>query len=274
MRTTIPFFKIHGSGNDFILIDNRKQYFTGTESQFIQRLCRRRWGIGADGLMLIEFRRTDQFELRYFNADGTEAAMCANGARCAVYFMHLLHPDKKKFSFHITGQSYRAQITGERRVKVFWQFFPEVTPIPDLAELINENFRQFLFVNTGVPHLIVNAEVDVDKIDLVHWGAFYRNHASFGEQGTNVNFVNFSAGGIRIRSYERGIEGETLSCGTGVLAAASAGKYWKHVQWPVNIETRGGRLIVGEDPADKVIWLEGPVQSVYKGTFTRADFPD
>jgi diaminopimelate epimerase len=272
MKAAIPFFKIHGTGNDFILIDNRKNYFSGSENQLVQRLCDRRLGIGADGLVLLDFHKTDQFELHYFNADGSEAAMCANGARCAVYFMHLLNPAEKYFSFTIAGKSYQAKIVGEKRVRVFWQFFPEVIPLPGSTQLINEDFRQFLVVNTGVPHLVVNAGVAVEKIDLAYWGAFYRNHLIFGEQGTNVNFVNFSIGGVKIRSYERGIEGETLSCGTGVLAAAWAGKHWKQVQLPVSIETRGGQLLVGENSADSIVWLEGPVQPVYKGTFSKADF--
>ena len=274
MKKAIPFFKMHGSGNDFIVIDNRKRYFVGSENHLIRRICQRRLGIGADGLMLLEFQEPDHFELRYFNADGTEAAMCANGARCAVYFMHTLNPDEKHFSFTIAGQSYQAQIAGEKKVRVFWKFSLEVNPLAGLTELIREDFRQFLSVNTGVPHLVVHSALAVEKIDLAYWGAFYRKHLIFGEQGTNVNFVNFSAGKIIIRSYERGIEDETLSCGTGVLAAAWAGKYWKQIQWPVMVVTRGGQLLVGENPVDGMIWLEGPVQPVYQGTFSRADFPE
>ena len=274
MKKVIPFFKMHGSGNDFILIDNRKRYFVGSENQSVRRICQRRLGIGADGLMLLEFQEPDHFELRYFNADGSEAAMCANGARCAVYFMHLLNPAEKNFSFTIAGQSYQAHIAGEQRVRVCWPFSPEINPLPATNQLSKEDFRQFLAVNTGVPHLVVQAVVALGKIDLAHWGAFYRNHPFFGEQGTNVNFVNFSAGKIFIRTYERGIEGETLSCGTGVLAAALAGKYWKQIQWPVMVETHGGQLLVGQDPATGMIWLEGPVQAVYQGTFSRADFTE
>jgi len=274
MRSAIPFSKIHGTGNDFILIDNRRQHLAGSENQLVQRLCERRQGIGADGLLLLDFQRTSQFELRYFNADGTEAAMCANGARCAVYFMYLLNPAEKNFSFTIAGQSYQAHIAGEQRVRVCWPFSPEINSLPATNQLSNEDFCQFLAVNTGVPHLVVQAVVAPGKIDLAHWGAFYRNHPFFGEQGTNVNFVNFSAGKIFIRTYERGIEGETLSCGTGVLAAALAGKYWKQIQWPVMVETRGGQLLVGQDSVKGTVWLEGPVQPVYQGTFSRADFPE
>jgi diaminopimelate epimerase len=274
MRSAIPFSKIHGTGNDFILIDNRKCYLAKSENQLVRRLCQRRQGIGADGLILLDFQKTSQFKLLYFNADGTAAAMCANGARCAVYFMHTLNPAEKHFSFTIAGQSYQAQITGEKRVRVFWKFSPEVDPLAASADLSREDFRQFVSVNTGVPHLVVHSALTVEKIDLAYWGAFYRNHLIFGEQGTNVNFVNFSEGKIIIRSYERGIEGETLSCGTGVLAAAWAGRYWRHIHWPVMVETRGGQLLVGQDPATGVVWLEGPVQPVYQGTFSRADFPE
>jgi diaminopimelate epimerase len=274
MRTVIPFFKLHGSGNDFIIIDNRKKYLTGQENQFIHRLCHRRLGIGADGLLLIEYCNSDQFELQYFNADGNKAAMCANGARCAVYFMYLAHPAKKRFSFKISGQSYRAEITGERRVKIIWQSYPEIHPMPELMNLINENFQQFLLVNTGVPHLVVHASIPISEIDISRWGSFYRNHSIFGKAGTNVNFINFSGGKVFIRSYERGIEGETLSCGTGVVAAAWAGKCWGHSEWPVMVETSGGLLTVGADPGGKTLWLEGPVQPLFKGVFTRKDFLD
>lgn len=268
----IPFSKMHGNGNDFIIIDNREHYLSAREKKLIRKLCQRRLGIGADGLMLIDFKKENHFHLTYFNADGNKAAMCANGARCAVYFMHLRFPQTHCFTFKIENRSYRAEVLGKWRVRIYWPVLPSLKPVSDLPALITENFQQFLWVDSGVPHLVVRTAQSVDEIDVEHWGSFYRHHPLFGKAGTNVNFVNFSPRGILIRTYERGIEGETLSCGTGALAAAWAGKYWQLSDWPTIVQSKGGHLIIGTDSSAKNLWVEGFVQLVYGGEFVKENF--
>lgn len=268
----IPFSKMHGNGNDFIIIDNRKHDLSAREKKLIRKLCQRRLGIGADGLILIDFKKENQFHLTYFNADGNKAAMCANGARCAVYFMYMRFPKTHWFSFKIEARSYRAQVLGNWRVRIYWPVLPALKPVSDLTALVTENFQQFLWVDSGVPHLIVRTTHTVDEIDVERWGAFYRYHPVFGKAGTNVNFVNFSQGNIYIRSYERGIEGETLSCGTGAVAAAWAGRYWQLTDWPTIVQSKGGNLIIGTDQPAKNLWLEGLVNHVYEGEFAKENF--
>lgn len=259
--------KMHGAGNDFILINNNPDYFSGNETVFIRHLCQRHLGIGADGFMLIKFDDHQSFHLRYFNANGEESTMCGNGARCAVYFMHLNFPETQHFTFRIAGVKYQAEVLGNERIKLEWNFYPEIKNVPELQKIIPTEFSHALFVDSGVPHLILLHPDSLENINLSHWGPFFRNHPFFAPSGTNVNFISFKKKYLEIRTYERGVEAETLACGTGVLAAAVAVHSWEKAKFPIQFNSRGGTLEVGKTPDSDNLWLEGPVKLVYTGEF-------
>jgi diaminopimelate epimerase len=263
----IKFMKMHGAGNDFILINNNHELFSGDETAFIRQLCHRHLGIGADGFMLIKFEEGHSFHLRYYNADGKESSMCGNGARCAVYFMHLNFPKIQQFTFWISDVKYNAEVLGHERIKLEWNFYPEIKNASELQKIIPPEFSRGLFVNSGVPHLVLVHPDSVQNINLSHWGPFFRNHPFFSPAGTNVNFICFKKDHLEIRTYERGVEAETLACGTGVLATAVAAQFWKMSEFPVTVKSQGGSLQVGKIPESDHLWLEGPVKLVYIGEF-------
>lgn len=271
MNSEFLFHKLQGAGNDFILIDNRLNYFTGIEENVFKKLCDRRFGIGADGLMLIDFKEPSFFSLKYFNSDGRSSEMCGNGARCAVYFMHLLHPGYKKFRFDISQKSYTGEVTAKNQVKIVWSFTPKVKTIGKSEVNIPVEFDSALFVNSGVPHFILVLNDDLDSFNVKKWGSYFRNHDFFAPKGTNVNFLKFLGNKIYIRTFERGIEGETLACGTGAVAAAIAGNYWNKINFPVAIVARGGILKIGVEEERKTLWMEGPVRKVYTGVLNLED---
>lgn len=267
----IPFQKMHGAGNDFILILNDAGYLTGDEQGLIENLCRRRFGIGADGLMLLEALTDEGFDLKFFNSDGRPASMCGNGARTAVYLAHQMRPAIRQFRFRVWGTVYRGQVTGDKQIRIYWPETPRLKNLPAAVSGEWEEFGRILWIDTNVPHLIVETRVPLTTLDVARWGSFFRHHSLFQPQGTNVNFVCLRSGQIDIRTFERGVEGETLACGTGALAAAFAATHWGSSVLPVTINARGGRLQVGAT-ADGQYWLEGPVQPVYSGSFEPEHF--
>ncbi len=274
MSRRIHFTKMHGTGNDFILIDNRSHFFTGEEHELFRKLCHRRFGIGADGLMLIDFSSPEFFELKYFNADGKTAEMCGNGARCAVYFVYLLSQQNHQFEFKVCGQKYRGEVKNKDWVKIYWNFNPIIQNIDELENVVSHEFAHYAFINSGVPHLILETKKPIDQIDVVKMGKYFRYHPYFLPQGTNVNFISINQNGVQVRTYERGVEGETLSCGTGALAVACAGVLWDKIQLPVKVFTRGGMLRVGKDNSTGKLWLEGPVKTVFYGFFEQQYFDE
>ena len=273
MNSIIPFTKMHGAGNDFIVIDNRKKNIWVRSNSFIRQLCDRHKGIGADGLMLIDYQIPKQFKLTYFNTNGEMAEMCGNGARCAVYFMHLVNPDIFDFKFNIGQSLYSGSVTGTNQVRVIWNHSPEYIDLKGLDKIISPEFERFTFINSGVPHLIllVKSSLDEDDLDFLKWGPFYRNHSLFQPAGTNVDFIKISDNKLYIRTLERGVESETLSCGTGALAAAAAVANWEYLKLPVEIIAKGGNLKVGLTEKGQY-WLEGPVYKVFNGQINRDDF--
>ena len=205
----IKFTKMVGSGNDFIVIEGRP---TGSLSGLAKTLCDRRRGIGADGVLLLSRCKQADLRMRIFNADGSEAQMCGNGARCAAFFSN-----RKKVRL-LTGAGVIPACVCANKVKIQLTTPREVKL--DIPLRVNGRLLKVNFINTGVPHVVVFVN-GIEKIDLMHIGSSIRNHQAFLPQGTNVNFVqekdkNF----IVIRTYERGVEGETLACGTGSTAAA------------------------------------------------------
>ncbi len=253
----VKFYKYQGTGNDFILIDNRKAIFP-EGSEVIKKICDRRFGIGSDGLILIQNHAKADFEMVFFNPDGS-LSLCGNGSRCAVKFVL----DQKMIStknpvFHAYDGLHQATLLGDD-VRISLHDVHELMPHPE-----------GLWLNTGSPHLVVFENLD-DASDITEKGRKLRSDSRFQPGGTNVNFVKMEQGNeITVRTYERGVEAETLSCGTGVTAAAlSAGARGK--QSPILVNTLGGQLVVGFSPEGdsfKDIYLQGPAHLVFEGTIT------
>lgn len=252
----IPFNKYQGAGNDFIIIDNRKSVFNPLNSVLIKKLCNRRFGIGADGLILISKKEGYDYEMRYFNADGNESSMCGNGGRCAADFALLSGIACNNQKFLTSDGIHQAVIVnGLVRLKM-----NDVAG----AKLIDGNY----FINTGSPHYVVFTE-NVKEMDVFTAGYKLRWSEKFAPGGTNVNFVELNQEEIFVRTFERGVEDETLSCGTGVTASAIAAVLSGHFDKSIiSVGTPGGNLTV-EFKADKDkitdIWLTGPATFVFEG---------
>jgi diaminopimelate epimerase len=267
MEPLIPFYKYHGAGNDFIVINNDDKNPSPIDPELFKRMCDRHFGIGADGVMLIDTIRENHFNLRYFNANGSEAPMCGNGARCAVSFVHKIQPESREYSFQIGNLIYRAEIIATDNIKIFWEVQPQIQPVEELSSIVPSDFSDFLVVDSGVPHLVLFYEGKLETVNLKQWGPFFRNHPLFSPEGTNVNVITINENKIYIRTYERGVERETLACGTGMLAAAIAGEYRNKIKLPVELASAGGILMVGTQAENKMFWLQGPAKQVFSGEF-------
>ena len=258
----IPSQKYHGTGNDFIMIDQREQqYLTREDQVIIEQMCTRHFGIGADGLILLQKHSELDFEMVYFNSDGRESSMCGNGGRCIVAFAHHLGVFEKECKFWAIDGLHEAMI------KDNWVELK--MGAVDAVEI----YKTHYFLDTGSPHHIAFVE-DVEKVNIVAEGSEIRYSKAYQPTGTNVNFVQKNEQGIVVATYERGVEDETLSCGTGVTAAAIA----YHLQNPtkkiVNITTKGGELQVKLEPNGSGfdnIWLCGSTQKVFQGSLEEID---
>lgn len=249
------FFKYQGTGNDFVMIDNRLGGFDDSIKN-VQFLCHRRFGIGADGLILIENAEGFDFKMRYFNADGKEGSMCGNGGRCAVKFALDLCVFEKTCSFIAVDGPHHATVEND-----------EVSlGMIDVEGIFDETNGYFL--NTGSPHLVIFEE-DLDNLDVKTKGAAIRySDYWLSKGGANVNFVQIIDNeNIKVRTYERGVEDETFSCGTGVTAAAIAASIKKGLCQKIKIQTLGGKLKVSFEIGQKFseILLKGPALFVFEG---------
>lgn len=254
---TIPFSKYQGTGNDFIIIDNRQQVFSKNDTKLIALLCDRKFGIGADGLMLLEEHPTADFTMVYYNADGRESSMCGNGGRCLVAFAKALKIIQSTATFEAIDGLHEAEIEGD----IVHLKMRDVSAIK-VAE-------HYTFLDTGSPHHIKMVE-DVKAVNVKTEGASVRYSDLYGEAGSNVNFVSTLADGhYAVRTYERGVEDETLSCGTGVTAVALAVHENKLTSKnKINLDVEGGKLAVAFEKTDegyKNIYLIGPATFVFKG---------
>ncbi len=269
----IPFWKMHGAGNDFILLNracrNPPAY---PSSEEIRTWCRPHTGIGADGLILIEPPDAPDIHFRmvFFNPDGGEAAMCGNGARCVarLAFEQGIAPASMCFS---TGSGHMHATVKEASVTLDMQL-PSSIRLGQELTLADDETIQYDFADTGVPHVVVVCP-DVSSVDLPRLGKAIREHANFYPDGTNVDFIEIlSDGAIRIRTYERGVEAETLACGTGVAAAAVTAVCNENVSSPVHIHTAGGDTLVitAKHDAGRIskLQLTGPAQHVFQGYIT------
>jgi diaminopimelate epimerase len=255
----IPFHKYQATGNDFILIDNRSGVFSFSTDQ-IKKICDRKFGIGADGLILIEKHSSTDFNLNYYNSDGSQS-LCGNGSRAAVQFASTLGLINGKTYFHAYDGLHDAELQSNEKIRL------RMNDVNEVKEL-----GANLFINTGSPHLICFVD-DVGQYPVFEEGRKLRYDKLFEAQGgTNVNFVELQGNNtIFVRTYERGVENETLSCGTGVTAAALAASR-KGYASPVTVKTRGGELSVEFErhtgtPIFSHIYLNGPAKKVFEGVF-------
>jgi len=266
--TIMPrFTKMNGAGNDFILIDNRMGDVRLDRSQIAQ-LCDRHRGIGADGILLLEKpgNRAD-FRMRYFNADGGEAEMCGNGARCFARFANKVAAAKEKISFETQAGLISAELKGDSVTLGMTE--PADLRLHLELGIAGEN-KTVHFINSGVPHVVIPV-VNIEDVDVRHEGAAVRYHKIFSPSGTNVNFMEKrGAKKIAIRTYERGVEDETLACGTGIVASALIFGATEGCHGPITVLPRGGdELQVGfETVAGRFcnVTLTGPAQFVFEGT--------
>lgn len=254
----ITFYKYQGTGNDFIMIDNRDKVFNRTNQNEIAFLCDRRFGIGADGLILLELHPTCDFKMVYYNSDGNESTMCGNGGRCITAFAHFLGIIEDSAEFEAIDGLHKAVIDGNQ---VSLQ-------MGDVDHV--QNNKSYVFLDTGSPHH-VEVKSDLQHLDVKKLGHQIRYSEHYGKEGTNVNFVEpLDSDNFKVRTYERGVENETLSCGTGVTAVALAMNYIGETEKNlITLHTPGGELQIqferGEE-SFKNIWLIGPAKQVFKGT--------
>ncbi len=263
----IPFMKMSGSGNDFILIDHRKPFLDqGLLKPFIRSVCRRRVSVGADGLILIEQSERADFKWRFFNADGSEAEMCGNGGRCAARFAHLKGIAGPSLTFEALPGILAAQVDGK---KVKLEMTKPHSLKLDESMLIDGKELVLSRINTGVPHAVCFLK-DLAEVDVIQTGREIRFHPHFAPGGTNADFVKLESGSqISIRTYERGVEDETLACGTGAVASALVAAFKGWVSSPVSIKTRGGEVLMVyfdiEGDEVKKVFFEGDVHIIYEG---------
>ncbi|MFV0564549.1 MAG: diaminopimelate epimerase [Flavobacteriaceae bacterium] len=252
------FFKYQGTGNDFVMIDNRLQTFNKKDTKHVAFLCDRRFGIGADGLILLENHPELDFKMVYYNSDGNESTMCGNGGRCLVAFAKDLGV--------ISGQAVFQAVDGVHHATISNGVVN--LQMQDVNKV--EKHKNHVFLNTGSPHH-VQFEDNIEKFDIKNEGAKIRYGAPYNQSGTNVNFVKkIDNKTFRVRTYERGVEDETLSCGTGVTAVALAMYALGETNSSlVNLNVQGGTLQVAfevENGAYKNVRLIGPATFVYKGS--------
>ena len=272
----IHFYKMHGAGNDFILIDNSVGIFKGTEAGLFSNLCLPHIGIGADGLMLLEKSKDVDFKLKYFNSDGHGAEMCGNGARCAVYLANYLEMAPQKCSFEINNEIYSAEFVNEKKVRLQMNAPEILLSEGETNTLLSGDFIQAMSIKAAVPHVVIElneSKIPLKELDVEYWGKYYRHHDKFKPSGTNVNFVVPNENNVlKARVYERGVEKETLACGSGAVACAIFANQIYKWNSPVSIQFPGGILQVEFEPNYTRIFLIGPVQLVFEGDFSISDF--
>ncbi len=267
MAMTLKFWKMNGAGNDFVMLDNRDLSLK-LDGGAIAQLCDRHRGVGADGLLLAEPAQNDgDFRMRYYNADGGEAEMCGNGARCFARFVNRLHADQfGTIRFETLAGMISAEFPGDQ-VRINMSA-PHSLKLNQTLEVAGQKL-QVHSINTGVPHAVVLVN-DLESVDVQRLGSGLRYHEAFAPKGTNANFVKITGtGAISIRTYERGVEGETLACGTGMVACALIAHELHQFGSPVAVKVKGGdtlRIGFEKSGADfRNVTLHGPADFVFQG---------
>lgn len=271
----IPFMKFSGAGNDFVIINNLENLVDSTDTNFVQKVCERRMSVGADGVLLVE--KADgigtgsvDFRMRYFNADGGEVETCGNGARCISRFAYLSGIVTEKMRFLTNAGVYESEIVGDN-VKVRMSQPTDIRLNVPLQ--LKDGVHTVGFANSGVPHVVFFVE-DLDGTDVFDMGQQTRYHADFKPAGTNANFIRIqSSERLEIRTYERGVEDETLACGTGSIASAIVSAALGKVTSPVSVKTASGVVLkIHFDMSDgepKNVYLEGDARVIYAGELTQ-----
>lgn len=260
----IPFNKYQGTGNDFVIIDNRSGEYSQLATEQVRFLCDRRFGIGADGLILLNAQPGYDFAMKYYNADGRESTMCGNGGRCLVKFAWHQGIRKNTYKFIAADGEHEAEIDDDGTVSLKMQNVDNI-----------KDYHGDFILNTGSPHYVRMVD-DVMDVDVFRKGMDIRYHPSFAREGINVNFVELKNNDeIAVRTYERGVEDETFSCGTGVTASALICYHNENGFNEVTVHTKGGRLTVEYDRISdqefRNIWLCGPAERVFEGKATLND---
>lgn len=262
----IDFYKYEGTGNDFVMIDNRSDFFPKNNIQLIAHLCDRRFGIGGDGLILLEnnevaskLAMSTDFKMVYYNSDGNQSSMCGNGGRCLVAFAKKLNIIQNSATFIATDGLHHATIAENGLISLQMKDVSNIKTTPD-----------YVFLDTGSPHHVQMVE-DLENYNIKENGAKIRYGDLYGKQGSNINFVKqIDAANFSLRTYERGVEDETLSCGTGATAVAIAmNVLGKTDANSINLNVQGGKLAVSFDKKDGKftnVFLKGPAEFVFKGT--------
>lgn len=255
----IQFTKYQGTGNDFIILDNRDNKYAALTNAQVQQLCDRRMGIGADGLMLLNLKQGYDFEMKYYNADGRESTMCGNGGRCLVKFAYRLGIHRNEYRFLAVDGEHLAEIDTDGTVSL---------KMIDVGKI--KKVHGDFILNTGSPHYVKLVN-DIMDLDVYARGHDIRYSKDFEQEGINVNFVEqLGEDKITVRTYERGVEDETWSCGTGVVASALVCYHNENGFNEVEVKTLGGKLSVEFDRLDEDkyvnIWLSGPAEKVFTGT--------
>ena len=264
---SIPFSKVVGAGNDFILVDQRRRPFKGNASRLAKTWCDRKNGIGADGLLMVLPSRRGDARMRIFNSDGSEASMCGNGLRCVTWYLHATDHGKKNLVVETGAGVMQTEVVEEERTRIF------LTPPKEfrlgLSLTLQGKRLQLHAVDTGVPHTVLVVP-HLEKVDLATLGPAIRHHRLFQPSGANVNLMRIiSTHRIAIRTYERGVEAETLACGTGAAACAVIGTALGHLKPLIDVMTASGqRLTIGFRPDRKPwegLFLEGPARILFEG---------
>ncbi len=264
----IPFWKMHGAANDFLLVDDRAGVFPAADSAWISSIASRRTGVGSEGVLLIQPSASADFRMRFFNPDGGEVDMCGNGARCIARLAHEIGAAPKNMRIETPAGIVRAEARGDLVQLIMTE--PHSWSMNRRIDLFGQN-HAYHFVNTGVPHVVIEVS-DLAGTDVQKLGAAIRYHDAFAPKGTNANFIKLdSEGRLHVRTYERGVEGETLACGTGMVACGLVAGKLGRVQAPVKIIPASGDVLEVSyaDTADggaTNVTLLGPAVHVFQGT--------
>ena len=268
----IPFMKLSGAGNDFVIINNLNRVVDSADSEFmnfVTKICQRRMSVGADGVLLVEPTEDVDFRMRYFNADGGEVETCGNGARCISKFAYLKGIVSEQMQFLTNAGIYEAEIVGDN-VKVRMSDPTDIRMNVPLR--LEDGVHSVGFANSGVPHVVFFVD-DLESTDVFDLGQQTRYHNDFKPAGTNANFICIhSQELIEIRTYERGVENETLACGTGSIASAIVSATLGKVQSPVSVKTASGVVLKIhfdlENDEAKNVYLEGDARVIFAGELT------
>jgi diaminopimelate epimerase len=259
IKMQLEFYKYQGAGNDFVMVDNRSGFFPKENTQLIEHLCDRRFGIGGDGLILLENDTDTDFKMVYYNSDGNQSSMCGNGGRCLVAFAKDLKVIENETTFIATDGLHHASFEDTGLVSL------QMIDVPSI-----DIKKDHSFLNTGSPHHVQMVEA-LEHYNIKEEGAAIRYGELYGAAGSNINFVKkIDETTFRLRTYERGVEDETLACGTGATAVAIAMNATGQTEATViNVNVEGGKLVVSFDKTPNGftnVFLKGPAEFVFKGT--------